>query len=195
MTRHSTRPVVLASESPRRRALFQAFGIPFRVAVPRVQELHDERLTPAQLVRHNARLKADALAGSLADGVVVAADTVVALGARCFGKPKSADEARRMLTRLSGRTHQVYTGVCIIDAQRTRRWVDVISTNVTMRKLSPRDIARYVARMAHWDKAGAYAVQDLENLLIDRVDGSLSNVIGLPLHVVERRLRQCGVLG
>lgn len=187
-------PLILASASPRRRVLLRTFGLPFRVVTPRVNETHDRRVPPAKLVQRNAVRKAEAAARALASGVIVAADTLVVLDGRIFGKPRTARQADRMLRVLSGRTHRVYTGVCTLDLARRRRYVDVASTRVTMRGLSDGQIRRYLRGRAPWDKAGAYAVQDMPSMLIDRVDGSLSNVVGLPLHLVERRLRQCGLL-
>ena len=190
-----SRPLILASISPRRRQLLAVFGVPYRVREPRgVSERHDPRLSPRRVVAHNARLKADAVARRLSRGVVIAADTLVVLGREHFGKPADAAHAGRMLRRLSGRTHQVYTGVCVRDVDRGRTFVDVAVSDVTMRRLRAAEIARYIrSRQAH-DKAGSYAIQDLRSLVIDRLSGSLSNVVGLPLDVVERRLRQCGVI-
>ena len=192
MTRRS---LILASISPRRRRLLAVFGVPFRVREPRgVVERHDPRVSPRRIVAHNARLKADVVARRLSRGVVIAADTLVVLGREHFGKPSDAAHAARMLRRLSGRTHRVYTGVCVRDVDRGRVVVDVAVSRVTLRRLRAPEIARYVrSRQAH-DKAGSYAIQDLRSLIVDRISGSLSNVIGLPLDVVERRLRQCGVL-
>ena len=186
--------VILASESPRRRALLTALGVRHRVIRPRVDELHDPRLRPSVLVRLNARHKAEAVARTVKAGVVIAADTVVVLGARYFGKPQDADDATAMLRALSGRTHRVYTGVCIIDVTHRRRWLDAVVSAVSMRTLSDDSIANYVTQRRGVDKAGGYGLQDPDAMLVDRVSGSLSNVIGLPLAVVERRLRACGVL-
>ena len=186
--------LVLASASPRRRALLHALGASHRVIVPRVDEAAAHPRSIRALVSHNARLKARAIAARVRDAVVLAADTVVALDGRVFGKPRDRADARRMLRALSGRTHRVYSGVCIIDGRNRRQWTDVRVSRVTFRRLSPADIDRYLDEARPWDKAGAYAVQDARTLIVDRIAGSLSNVIGLPLDVVERRLRQCGVL-
>lgn len=162
--------------------------------VPDIQETHDRTLTPQQLVKHNAKRKAQAIAQRLIRGVVVSADTVVVAHGRVFGKPRDRQEAKQMLRELNGIAHRVYTGVCTVDVERRRMRLDVASTFVHMRQLSPRQIDWYVHRVPSLDKAGAYAVQDLQGMLIDRLQGSLSNVVGLPLHVVARRLRECGVL-
>ena len=185
--------IILASASPRRRMLLRVLGVPFRVRVARVDELDDDRMSPPRLVTANARLKAEAIAARVRQGIIIGADTVVVLGSRRFGKPRDARHAKAMLRSLSGRTHRVYTGICVIDQDRRRRFVDVACTRVTMRRLSAAQIDRYVRGQAPWDKAGAYAVQDVHGMLIDRVRGSLSNVVGLPLEIVERRLRQCGI--
>ena len=189
------RPLILASASPRRRALLKALGLSYRILVPRVRECSAARHAhPQQLVRQNARLKAAAAAKQVRRGVVLAADTLVVLGARIFGKPANRAAAQRMLQCLSGRTHRVYTAVCLVDVERQRITCDVAITRVHMRRLSHLEIAAYLRRAQPWDKAGAYAVQDAGEMLIDRLHGSLSNVVGLPLDVVEHRLRQCGVL-
>ncbi len=171
----------------------RALGLTCRVIEPRIEEVADGFLTPTSLVRHNAALKADAVAARCSSGVVIAADTVVALGARIFGKPRNPSDAARMLQALGGRTHRVYTGVCILDLARHRRSLDVAVSRVRLRRLTPRQIAAYLAHHRPWDKAGAYAVQDVERLIIDEVHGSLFNVIALPLELLQRRLRQFGV--
>ena len=185
--------LILASASPRRRALMRALGLPYRVVEPRIEEVADGFSTPATLVRYNATLKANAVAARQHRGIVIAADTVVALGARIFGKPRHPADAAAMLRQLDGRTHRVYTGVCVIDVARRRRSLDVVVSRVRLRRLTPTQIATYLAHHRPWDKAGAYAVQDVERLIIDEVHGSLSNVIGLPLDVLQHRLRQFGV--
>lgn len=192
--RVAARPLILASISPRRKVLLRTFGLPFRVVEPKVREVHRHGWPPARLVAHNARLKALAVAATRRTGVIVAADTLVVLDGRLFGKPRSAGEAARMLRRLCGRPHRVYTGVCVIDLDHRRRWTDAVSTNVTLRPMSAAEIAHYATAVAHRDKAGAYAIQDVRGMVVDRIAGSLSNVVGLPLHVVERRLRQCGLI-
>ena len=171
-----------------------ALGLSYRILVPRVRERQPSRHRPQALVQLNARLKAEWAAARLTHGVVLAADTVVVLGRRIFGKPAGRAMAVRMLRALSGKTHRVYTGVCVVDVDKRRTTLDVSVTRVRMRRLSPADINAYVRRAKPWDKAGAYAVQDAGEMLIDRLHGSLSNVVGLPLDVVEKRLRRCGLV-
>lgn len=186
------RRVILASASPRRRALLTSLGVRHRVVVPRVEEADHNSLPPAALVKHNAQLKAKAVADKVAGGIVLGADTIVVLGGRIFGKPRNAQAAAHMLRQLGGRTHTVYTGVCLLDPRRHRRFVAVSTTRVTLRRLSSAAIRRYLRGAAPWDKAGAYAVQEWDHMVVDDIRGSLSNVIGLPLHLVEEGLRQLG---
>lgn len=186
-------PLILASASPRRRALMRALGLSCRVIEPRIEEHAGGFRSPAALVRRNASLKAASVVARRRRVIVIAADTVVALGARVFGKPRSPSEAAAMLRALGGRTHRVYTGVCVIDVARRRRFLDVAVSRVRLRRLTVAQIAAYLDHHRPWDKAGSYAVQDVERLIIDEVHGSLSNVIGLPLGLLQRRLRQCGV--
>lgn len=188
-----TRRLILASESPRRRRLLKTFGIPFRVITPHVAERHPRGATATRIVAANAQRKADDVARRFSRGVVLAADTIVVLDGKIFGKPRHRAQALRMLRALSGRVHRVYTGVCVVDVDRHRRWTDVARTRVRMRRLSSAEITQLSRSGRHLDKAGAYAVQDLETLLIDTVRGSLSNVIGLPLDIVGKRLAQCGL--
>lgn len=139
------RPVVLATASPRRHRLFRTLGIPFRIVVPNVREAHHAGRRPQEVVQCNARLKAQAAARRMGRGVVVAADTLVVCRGRTFGKPRDARQAARMLAALSGKTHRVYTAVCVTDVDRRRACVDVAATDVTMRRLSPAFIRRFCA--------------------------------------------------
>jgi septum formation protein len=185
--------IILASASPRRSALLRALGLRYRVVAPRVKETRHGGLPPARLVQANARLKAEAVAAGRAQGVVLGADTIVALRGRLFGKPRDRASAARMLRALSGKTHVVYTGLCLLDVASGRRFAGVAATRVRIRSLSDDEIRRYLRDAAPWDKAGAYAVQHWDRMIVDEVRGSLSNVIGLPLHLVEQGLRRLGV--
>ena len=190
--RRSLPPLILASASPRRRVLLRIFGIPFRVTSPGVDERH-RHTRPAGLVADNARLKAEWMRGRRSRGLVLSADTLVTIDGRVLGKPTSAAEARAMLLRLSGRVHRVYSGICFLDLETERVWEAVDSSAVRLRRLSTEEIRRYVASGAAMDKAGAYAIQDMRWMMVDRIEGSISTVIGLPLHVVEQGLKRFGV--
>jgi septum formation protein len=171
--------VVLASASPRRRDLLRAAGVDAEVRAADVDETPLAGELPEALVVRLASAKAAAVGASDDDAIVIAADTTVALGAAIFNKPVDDVDAARMLSALSGRAHHVHTGFCV------RRGGDVVegavATRVTFRSLRDDDIAAYLATGEHRDKAGAYGIQGAAAVLVERVDGSITNVIGLPV--------------
>jgi len=156
----------------------------FVVLAANTPELEVEHLTPHETAQINACRKARAVAKQHPDALVLGADTVVCLGNRFFGKPTSLTDARRMLTELQGHTHEVVTGVCLLHQRRHRERLFAVSTLVTLRALAPRAIRDYVARTNPLDKAGAYAIQEEGHLIVEAVDGSYSNVVGLPVREV-----------
>ncbi len=181
--------IVLASGSPRRRELLQSAGIPFEVMTADVEEARIEGEPPEQMVQRLATLKAKAVAARCPERVVLGADTVVVLNGQTLGKPRDLDDARRMLSMLSGRTHRVLTGVTIVFPNATSaRWC--CETSVTFKTLASADIEMYLSLVNVLDKAGAYAVQSHGELLVEKVDGLLSNVIGLPVEEVKARLER-----
>jgi septum formation protein len=182
--------LVLASGSPRRAELLRQLDLPFRVEVPQVSELtvSADHLAPHEICLANAAAKARAVAARLPDALVIGADTEVALGARVLGKPRSRREAAGFLASLSGRTHQVITGVCLICAARRFRRSFAVTTGVTFHPLTPAAIAAYLRGVNPLDKAGAYAVQDDGERIIEALDGSLTNVVGLPLAALRDEL-------
>lgn len=188
--------IVLASSSPRRRRLLREFGVGFSVQVPDI----DERPLPGELpgrhVRRLALAKARAVAREFAPGCgaqwVLGADTVVALDGKILGKPRDPGEAERMLALLSGRTHEVLTGVALVPTGGGRARTAVVRSRVEMKPFDAATICRYVAGGEPLDKAGAYAVQGRGRHLVARVSGSLTNVIGLPLERLGQLLRATG---
>jgi septum formation protein len=180
-------PLVLASASPRRAQLLRDAGIPHRVAPVDVDESILPGETPADHVRRLASLKASAGAQAHPGDLVLGADTVVVLDGDILGKPRDANDAQRMLRALSGRAHEVYTGVAIAGGGRVVSAVELAT--VWMGALTPEDIDGYVASGEPSDKAGAYAVQGLASRYVERVDGAPSTVIGLPVATVCRLLR------
>ncbi|WP_373290596.1 Maf family nucleotide pyrophosphatase [Deinococcus arenae] len=183
-------PVVLASGSPRRRELLTGLGVPFTVQVS--GEPEDSReADPARLAAELALLKGRAVARGAEGAVVIAADTVVAVGGELLAKPESAQENEVFLRRLSGRTHEVFTGVVVLSGHA--EVVEVARTAVTFRTLLPEEIAYYAASGEGLDKAGGYGVQGLGMALVERLEGEYSNVVGFPLSVVTRLLRGAGV--
>lgn len=182
---------MLASRSPRRRELLRRLDIPFATVDPRVNEVPAMRLTPLQLARWAAEAKASAVARRHPRAVVVGADTVVALDGIAYGKPRDGADARRILQALSGRTHLVITAVHVVGLGRTARGYS--RTRVRMRRISPDVIRRYVATGEVKDKAGAYAIQGRGARLVQTIEGPYDNVVGLPLRLLTRLLRRCGV--
>jgi len=171
--------IVLASASPRRKDLLQQEGYEVVIAVSGVEELEFSTEGPAFLALENARLKWRPVARQYPDLPVVAADTVVWLGGQFFGKPKDMLDARRMLAELSGKTHSVVTGVV---AGKKGKFTEFAETSlVTFRDLSEEEIRTYLNDIHPLDKAGAYAAQNDEGRIIQKIDGLLSNVIGLPV--------------
>jgi septum formation protein len=184
----TARPLVLASSSPRRVELMREAGYDFDILVPGVEEAHDESLTCEELTVENARRKAHAVARQRPDAIVIGADTLVYLDGVPITKPPDHAEAAAMLRRLSGRTHEVCTGVALVwDGGRKEKLFHVIS-HVTFRPLSDAVIHDYHSRIEPLDKAGGYAVQDESSMIIERVDGSWSNVKGLPMERLGEEL-------
>jgi septum formation protein len=181
---------VLASTSPRRGELLGVLGIPFRAVAPvDVDETPGVGEQPVALVRRLAEAKARSVDGD----PVLAADTIVELDGEILGKPVDAEDARRMLRRLSGRVHRVHTGVAVRSGERLD--VDVATTAVRFLALSPEAIEWYVDGGEPLDKAGAYAVQGAGGIFVEEIRGSVSNVIGLPLHTVVDLLDRVGIRG
>ena len=183
--------LILASASPRRRELLAMTGLPFTVDAPDVDE-HCS-LRPEDAVRELSRRKAMAAAALHPGCVILAADTLVAVDDSALGKPCDAQDAFRMLRMLSGRWHQVYTGVCAVSADGQVMCESDV-TDVHFQDMTDEEIRRYIATGEPMDKAGAYAVQGIAGLWIDQLRGSHTNVIGLPLHTTRDLLTRCGLL-
>ncbi len=182
--------VVLASASPRRHDLLAQLGVPFEVLAPDIDESVRPGEAPVAYVRRLALEKA-ATANQAADALVIAADTTVDLGGEIIAKPADADDARRMLRALSARTHRVHTGVAVAHGGQTT--VEVCTTLVTFTPLTDTAIDWYVATGEPLGKAGAYAIQGAGGVFVQRVRGSVSNVVGLPLHTLVRLAAEVGV--
>jgi septum formation protein len=189
----AARSLILASGSPRRRALLATLGLPFSVVVSDVAEDLDPALTPAEQAVTLAERKARAVAAGIPRGLVLGADTIVVLDGEILGKPGDNADARRMLRRLSGRPHEVITGVALVDAATGASRSAAVTSTVHMRPLTDEAIVAYVATGEPRDKAGAYAIQGRGAALIDRHEGSFTNVVGLPLDEVAALLRDAGL--
>jgi septum formation protein len=181
---------ILASASPRRRELLKLLIREFEAVSSDVDESVQRGESPATLVQRLAREKALAVQKSNPDATILGADTIVVCDREMLGKPTTAEEARRMLRRLSGRIHQVLTGVCLLDPKNLR--VDVASTNVQVSVLSDSEIDCYVKSGEPLDKAGAYGIQGMGARFIERIDGCYFNVVGLPVSLIYRMLKEMG---
>lgn len=182
-------PLLLASRSPQRRAILEQLGIPFDVVEPRYEEVAPPELADAtQIVREHAQGKARSVAADAGDRPVLGVDTEVVLRGEIFGKPADASEAERMLERLSGQTHVVMSGLCLL----TPGWelVEHVGTRVEFRELTPRDLAWYI-EAGEWEgRAGAYAIQRRGAALVRSVEGDYLNVVGLPAACLVRLLAE-----
>jgi len=193
------RMLILASSSPRRQQLIGLLGLPFRSQPSRVDESTPAQWSPERTVRELAYRKAAAAwkQGQQDDRgescIIIGSDTIVALDSQILGKPKDDEDAVRMLTMLSGARHSVYTGVCCIGVPDGKTAVDHRVTHVHMRKLTEEQIRRYVAKGESRDKAGAYGIQSLGGMLVDRIDGCYFNVVGLPLSLLATQLEAFGI--
>ncbi|WP_395715708.1 Maf family protein [Prosthecobacter sp.] len=183
------RPLVLASASPRRVELLRGAGFDFEIFVPQVEEAHDPALTPEQLTVENARRKA--MAGSLAKpgALVLGADTLVYVDGEPLAKPADMNEALAMVRRLSGRAHEVCTGVALACDGKVERELHVI-THVTFKPLTNEVIREYHSKVNPLDKAGGYGIQACTDMILERMEGSFTNVVGLPVEEVTQALRE-----
>ena len=181
-------PLILASASPRRAELLKLLRVKFRIIPSDATEVVHEHLTPLEICQLNAHRKARAVAKRIPDALVIGADTLVFLDNKILGKPRNLADARRMLARLQGRTHQVVTGVSLIHLRAHRERVFAISTDVLFHPLDAGQIRDYLSRINTLDKAGAYAIQESGEKIISEISGSYSNVVGLPVERLREEL-------
>lgn len=189
-----TSRLILASESPRRYTLLKQIGIDFDAIPSKVKEdtICDE--TPEKYVLRIAEQKALGLARNYPESWIIAADTIVYIDNIILGKPKSTKEAEEMLNCLSGREHLVFTGIYVCNLKRQKSDKRVVKTSVKMKKLSPLEIQWYINTDEPYDKAGGYAVQGIGSVMIESINGSYTNVIGLPLCELFQMLLELGAI-
>lgn len=182
-------PLILASGSPRRRELLDLMGLTYTVETPDVDESFSGR--PSEAVMEISRRKAAAVAARHSDSIIIAADTLVfADGA--LGKPHTPERAKEMLRSLAGNWHHVYTGITVINTRSGRILRNVDKTRVHLVPMTEQEIDAYVATGEPLDKAGAYGIQGMGGMFVDRIDGSYSNVVGLPMSMLRIMLAQVG---
>jgi septum formation protein len=185
--------IILASSSPRRKQLLKKFGLTFTVVSSNIEEIFNPRLKPRHQVEELASQKAEAVASEFSDAIIIGADTLVALEDEVLGKPKDKREAKRMLKKLQGRVHSIVTGFVLIDTDSGRKIIKSVETKVWFRKLSSREINAYLEREKPYDKAGAYAMQDLGAIFIEKIDGDYFSAVGLPLYALAKGLQKLGI--
>ncbi|MGI9253759.1 MAG: Maf family protein, partial [Thermomicrobiales bacterium] len=190
----ATRQIILASASPRRRDLLTRLGLPFTIEPSDDPEEVDPALPPERLVMALAERKARAVAAWHPSALVIGSDTEVALFGKVFGKPRDDADAARMLRDLSGRSHEVWTGIAVIDAESGRVERHAVPSVVRFRPITNDEIAAYVATSEGRDKAGAYAIQGVGAGLIEAIHGCWTNIVGLPLCETADLLRRHGVV-
>lgn len=181
-------PVILASASPRRADLLKLLKVDFQIVPSDADEAAHEHLSPLEICQLNAHRKARAVAKKIPDALVLGADTLVFLDNEILGKPRSLQEAGRMISRLQGRTHQVVTGVSLIHLRSHRERIFAVSTDVLFHPLDRVQIRSYLDKIHPLDKAGAYAIQEFGERIISEISGSYSNVVGLPVERLREEL-------
>jgi len=186
--------LILASASPRRKELLGQLGIAFQTITADVVEHEDPTTDPREMVSHNAALKADWIAERHPEAFVLGADTTVFIDGIALNKPADGQEARAMLRQLSGRTHTVFTGLALRQKTSDLRIDEGVASQVMFKTLSEEIIETYLSKVHTLDKAGGYAIQEQGELIIERQEGSLSNIIGLPLDETKQILTRAGLL-
>ncbi|MFZ2957087.1 MAG: Maf family protein [Candidatus Ozemobacteraceae bacterium] len=187
-------PLYLASQSPRRQEILREIGIPFSViSSPYNENLADvAELPPSEQATKLAALKAFHAAKNISTGLVIGADTIVVLEKHILGKPRDREDARQMLEMLAGKAHRVITGIALVDAGGLSTITHAEVTKVYFRGVSATEISRYLDTPEPYDKAGAYAIQGLAGLFVERIDGCYYNVVGFPLVAFSRLMKEAG---
>lgn len=189
----NTREIILASNSPRRRELLEKIGLKFEAEDSGYAEKINPELEPKKLVKFLSLEKVKTAAKKHLNAIIIAADTLVVYQDEILGKPKTLKHARRMLQLLNNKKHSVFTGFTILDTKNKKTISKVVETKVYFRKLSEEEIENYVHSEKPLDKAGAYAIQGLGELLIKKIEGDYSNIVGLPVSELAQNLKHFGV--
>jgi len=187
-------PLVLASISPRRRAILQQIGIPFESAGSMIEETLYEGMQPADIACQMAVQKVESVQNIYNNRWILGADTIVVINKKIFGKPKDSIECQEILHSLKGKTHKVITGFCIHDPGRNTVHIEAVMTKVKIKELSEIEIEAYIKTGEPFGKAGAYAIQGIGSFMIEQINGSYTNVVGLPVCEVVSALIKCGAL-
>jgi len=187
------RKIILASGSPRRKQMLEQVGLRFTVEVSDYEEKPIQGVLPFQFVETLSLGKAKAVANNHEDAIIIGADTIVVLDNQILGKPKTKEDAKEMLKKLSGNTHSVFTGFTIIDTKNKRTITNHVETKIRFKNLSDEEISGYVETGEPMDKAGAYGVQDRGALFVEYIQGDYSSVMGLPILKIFEILKTLGI--
>ncbi len=186
--------VILASGSPRRADLLRKIRLDFIIVPANVKEINElNDLSIEQIAQKNALMKAMALANKFTNSLIIGADTIVFFENKLIGKPKNAEDAKKMLKGFSGKWHSVYTGIALVETNTKKQIVDFEKTKVKFKKLSEKEITDYIATREPRDMAGAYAIQGKGKFLIEKIEGSYTNIVGLPMEKLCARLKEAGI--
>ena len=181
--------IILASASPRRKEILENTNIKFDIISSSIEELVLDGESPCQMVMRLAFEKGIDIASKHKSDLVISADTIVVLDNNILGKPKDEEEARQMISNLSGRTHQVITGISLINLENNKKIIDYVISNVKFKKLSKDDINDYIKTKESLDKAGAYGIQGYGALLVEEIQGDYFNIVGLPISKLSDLLK------
>lgn len=187
------RKIILASASPRRKELLEKIGLKFEVEPSNYAEDMHSKLNPDELARAISLGKARAVASKHKNAIVIAADTFIVFRGKIMGKPNTEAEARKMLMALRGKSHSVITGFTILDTEENKVLTKSVETVIHIKKLTPKEIDAYVKSKEPLDKAGAYAIQGLGSVIVERIEGDYFNVMGLPLSALAESLTEFGI--
>jgi len=185
--------IILASTSKRRAKILKQCGIQYTVVVSHAREENDNKKSPQINALLNAQAKAKKVAAKYKTGFIIGADTIVLVGKRLLGKPKSKQEAKEFLKLYSGKTFFVYTGLCVIDAKRQIAVSGVEESKIKVRKLSEKEINRFVKLAVSDDKAGGFSIEGPGTLIFDNIQGSFYNILGLPMHKLNHLFKKLGL--
>lgn len=185
--------IILASTSPRRRKLLKKYVKNLQVIPPKISEDKIKEMDPRRRVLKAAVMKAESILNEVKEGIVIAADTIIELDGKAIGKPRNLKEAKEILLKLTGRKHKVVTGIIVIECKEKKRITAIVETEVYMKKLSEEEIEAYIKTGEPLGKAGAYAIQELGAVLIERINGCFYNVVGLPIPKLYEMLKKVNI--
>lgn len=187
--------LILASASPRRKKLLKQIGLEFEVLPTNIEEKLNPRLKPLHQVESLSLQKALAASAlkETKNAIILTADSMVAIDDEVLGKPKDLKDAKRMLRKLSGREHSIVTGFTLIDTETKKKVTRSVETKVWFKKLTPQEISSYIAKDKPFDKAGAYGIQELAAVFVEKIEGDYQSAVGLPLFALAKELKKFGI--